>query len=539
VTTIGENAFMSCSSLTLVTIPDSVTTIGAYAFYGCESLTSATIGDSVTSIGQSTFYECESLTSVTIGESVTSIGKSAFIRCTSLVSVTIPDSVTTIGSLAFYGCESLTSATIGDSVTTIGNYAFYECESLTSVTIGESVADIGEAAFIRCTSLTLVAIPDSVTTIGTGAFYGCDSLTSVTIGNSVTTIGTGAFAVCSSLEFITVKSGNPVYYSVGNCLIERATKTLLQGCNNSVIPADGSVEIIGLSAFRECSSLTSVTIPDSVTGIGDYAFYNCDKISDVWYEGTEEDREAIAIGADNTDLTNATWHYNACMNSASFAHLYDNDFDATCNNCGAEREVAFENAPTFYVNTEKGKAGDTVEIIVSIKENPGIVSLKVDVGYDTNVLELVDIKGGEFDSTTFGPISANPIAVNWCDAVNPNNTTNGAVAILTFKIKEGAPLGDTEITLSYDPENVYDFDFKNVFFVVESGKVTVIDYIPGDVNCDGEINNKDVGLLQRYINGWDVEIDLDAADVTRDGKINNKDLALLQRFISGWNVELK
>ena len=153
VTSIGDNAFDNCSSLTSVTIPDSVTTIGDNAFDNCSSLTSVTIPDSVTTIGEWAFGYCSSLTSVTIGASVTTIGNGAFQYCCSLTSVTIPDSVTTIGDEAFAYCSSLTSVTIPDSVTTIGEAAFRDCSSLTSVTIPDSVTTIGESAFANCSSL--------------------------------------------------------------------------------------------------------------------------------------------------------------------------------------------------------------------------------------------------------------------------------------------------------------------------------------------------------------------------------------------------
>ena len=209
VMTIGDYAFLGCSSLTSVTIPDSVTTIGDAAFYECSSLTSITIPDGVTTIGKWAFYSCDSLTSITIPDSVTTIRDYAFRECSSLTSVTIGNGVTTIGECAFYYCESLTSVTIGNSVTTIGEYAFYNCSSLTSVTIGDSVTTIGDYAFTECSSLTSITIPDSVTTIGKGAFSHCSSLTSVTIGNSVTTIGKGAFYECDSLASVYCEATTP------------------------------------------------------------------------------------------------------------------------------------------------------------------------------------------------------------------------------------------------------------------------------------------------------------------------------------------
>ncbi len=126
-----------------------------------------------------------------------------------------------------------------------------------------------------------VVIGNNVSAIPNNAFKGCDSLISVTIGDSVTSIGEEAFSGCESLETITVDSGNSVYHSADNCLIETVTKTLIAGCKNSVIPDDESVTSIGEYAFSGCESLTSVTIPDSVTSIGDLAFSGCDSLTSV------------------------------------------------------------------------------------------------------------------------------------------------------------------------------------------------------------------------------------------------------------------
>ena len=203
VTSIGDDAFASCSVLTSVTIPDSVTSIGNGAFSWCSDLTSVTIPDSVTSIGGYAFEGCSSLTEVTIPDGVTSIGNSAFYRCSRLTSVTIPDSVTSIGNAAFSMCSGLTSVDIPDGVTSIGNSAFFECYNLTSVDIPDGVTSIGGGAFYFCFRLTSVTIPGSVTSIGGRAFGNCSALTKITFEGTVPeNWGNSPFYYCDAVKTV-------------------------------------------------------------------------------------------------------------------------------------------------------------------------------------------------------------------------------------------------------------------------------------------------------------------------------------------------
>jgi hypothetical protein len=143
------------------------------------SVANGEINYSVTLIPDEAFISCSSLTSVTVGNGVTSIGNSAFQGCSSLTSIAIPNSVTSIGAVAFIECSSLTSIIIPDNVSKIDDGAFAECNGLTSLTIGNSVNSIGKYAFSGCSSLTSITIPDSVTSIGYGAFGLCGKLTAV------------------------------------------------------------------------------------------------------------------------------------------------------------------------------------------------------------------------------------------------------------------------------------------------------------------------------------------------------------------------
>ena len=197
-----------------------------------------------------------------------------------LISVTIPRSVinkgktysvTSIGEHAFRSCPSLESITIPNSVTSIGEHAFHSCPSLDSITIPNSVTSIGDYAFYSCDSLTSVTIPNSVTNIGSHAFQHCSSLASVTIGNSVTSIGERAFTNCYSLATVTLNSDAVVSKNY----IPGSTICTIFGSQVKEYAIGNSVTAIGDYAFYHCDSLTSIAIGNSVKSIGNCAFWGC------------------------------------------------------------------------------------------------------------------------------------------------------------------------------------------------------------------------------------------------------------------------
>lgn len=281
VVAIGPYAFVYCDGLESIQIPESVTSIGNSAFSCCSHLTTIIIGGGVTSIGENAFSYCSALTQVTIPSSVTSMGDYAFCNCSGLTSVNFLASMTDISPGTFLYCTGLTSFTLSISVTCIGEYAFCHCRGMTSLTIPSSVTHIANRAFEDCTSLTSVTIPSGVTYIGYGAFADCTSLTSATIAQSVDSIDGNPFYGCPKLQSVVVDSLNPYYYSVDNnrAVIETATKTLVIGLANTVIPDD--VVAIGAYAFSDCSGLTSIVLPDGVTSIGSYAFRQCSNLQSI------------------------------------------------------------------------------------------------------------------------------------------------------------------------------------------------------------------------------------------------------------------
>ena len=311
VTSISDRAFAICSGLTVITIPNSVTSIGKEAFWGCTSLTAVNITDIAAwcnisfANAKDSFYNYissnplyyahhlylngEEVKNLVIPNSVTNIGSYAFYGYSGLTAVTIPNSVTTIGDSTFYGCNGLTAINIPNSVTTIGSSAFYGCSGLAAINIPNSVTNIGSSAFYGCSGLAAVNIPESVTSIGNSTFHGCTNLTAVNITD---------LAAWCNISFGTDAS-NPLYY---------AHHLYLNGEEVKDLDIPNSVTSIGNYAFYGCSGLTSITIPNSVTSIGIQAFSECSGLT------------AVNI----TDL--ASW-YNISFksNPLSYAHhLYLN-----------------------------------------------------------------------------------------------------------------------------------------------------------------------------------------------------------------------
>ena len=415
VTRIGDYAFNRCTSLTNLIIPNGITHIGQSAFGNCTGLTNISIPDSITSIDIFAFSGCTNLNYNTYNQAKflgndTNPYVALITADSSIQSYSIPNGTKLIAINAFQNCSSLTSVTVADSVTHIGVCAFYSCTNLTSITLGNSVADIGESAFNCCTSLTSITIPASITSIGSAAFSGCDALNavyitdiaawcniafadaganplfwsgrlylngelvtdpvipdhvtiirdyafydyyglnSITIPSSVTTIGNSAFYYCHRLKAVHITdiaawckiafynhSTNPLYY---------AGKLYLNGelVTDLVIP--DNMTAVGNYAFYDYDRLTSITIPKSVEKIGTNAFAKCDALAHIWYYGSENDAKSI------TGKPSGTWHYNYC---GADNHNYDNPCDSVCNICDYPRDVShvYDNADDLTCNACK------------------------------------------------------------------------------------------------------------------------------------------------------------------------------------------
>lgn len=362
VTRIGENALLACRNLTSISIPNSVVSVGDGAFgstawYDNQPIGAVYVGkvlykykatisvdtnivleEGTLGIADHAFYKCENLTAITLPASLINIGESAFEGCKRLTSIDIPNSVASIGDYAFEGCSGLTSLTIGKNVNSIGMDAFGGCNKLQTVislataapkldggnfssiyaspelyypygsdysswtifrtkkeclenagvlysilnNTNSTVQVIGADNIDKVTIAENIVIGEQsylVTKITSNAFT--DGVVSVEVPKTITAIEPLSLRLCNTLESIVIDEENQKYDTRDNCIafIETATNTLVAGCKNSKIP--NSVTCVGNKAFYGCLGLTTIDIPNSVSEIGAGAFEGCTGLTSV------------------------------------------------------------------------------------------------------------------------------------------------------------------------------------------------------------------------------------------------------------------
>lgn len=298
VTSVGDYAFYNYNTIESITIPEGVTQIGAYALLGCSGIAKLTVPESVISIGYEAFYKCSGLTEInwnakTVGDLTKNnnlfynAGQSG-----SGIKVTFGANVEKIPAYLFNpythvsstNFPNITSVVIGDKVTSIGQYSFFVCKNIKNITIGNNVASIDNHAFSYCTSLESITIPNSVTSIGTSAFSGCQNIKSITIPENVTSIGVASFSGCSNITEINWNAKNVSDLTNSTYIFNGAG----QNAGGIKVTFGNTVERIPAYLFYPNQSdssyaakITSITIGNNVTSIGNYAFYNCKDLQEI------------------------------------------------------------------------------------------------------------------------------------------------------------------------------------------------------------------------------------------------------------------
>ena len=268
---IGNYAFSGCDSLTSITIPNSVTSIGHHTFSSCEKITDLKLPNSIISIGHAAFVACYSLTDIILPCNITSIEQSTFQYCSSLGSINLPNRVKTIGKRAFDGCSSLSHIELPQSLLSIEMEAFGHCISLNEIVIPNNVNNIAWWAFVGCTSLTKINISSSLKGIESNVFHNCSSLRSINLDNNIMYIRHGAFHNTALYNDESNWDNGALY--IGNCLIEVKHDAIKE---RFVIKEN--TRLIACAAFPTNSNLKFLTLPNSVTCIGDWAFSSCSSL---------------------------------------------------------------------------------------------------------------------------------------------------------------------------------------------------------------------------------------------------------------------
>lgn len=351
------------NSIKTVTILEGVTTIGERAFWSCIYLTSITISESVTSIGYGAFMGCSRLPSIDIPDGVTSIGSYAFEDCTGLTTIIIPNGVTSTGGGTFAGCSSLTSVIISEKLTVIGEYTFAGCSSLTSIKIPDAVARIEMYAFSECSSLAIVTIGKGVTSVNGSSFQkGCNNIHTV-INYSPLSISKGS-TNCGYVAYYAVKVLNVrEHVNVDDFLFrsENGNHYLMGYIGDEVdieLPANymGDTYMIGSYAFYKCSNLTSVTIPEAVTGIAETnAFSYCIGLTSITLPSSMTSIGGWAFYS-CTDLTSITIPENSKLTSIG---------DCVFQNCSSLTSVTIPKCVTRIGNGAFSGCSNLAEVRIT------------------------------------------------------------------------------------------------------------------------------------------------------------------------------
>lgn len=595
VTTIGAYAFYGCDSLSEIDLGNTaLKTLASGTFSECDLLESIILPDGLETIGEKAFSST-SLTELNIPDSVKELCY-YFIGSTNIKEITLPSSMEIPAGYSNYSlpfvfanCYNLEEIHIENNSSFSTDVAgvlyngdktellyYPQGRSITEYTIPDGVTRIGSDAF------------------GVDNGEGEHHLQTVTIPKTLETVEAWAFSTTDKLNKVIYKGSESQFLNInikasGNTLLTNATKEYLEA------NADGvSLDKTELAlTIGESDTLTATITPDnagnknvtwetsdsSVVTVSDGVITACGEGSATITATTEDGghkatcavtvnprekaaaptagsssgkvvkgtKVALATETDGASiyytLDGSTPDANSSLYTGEISITEDVTIKAIAIKDGMDNSpvatfvytTVDENATTITVSDASGNVGDTVSVTIDISNNPGIAGAILKLAH-AEELTLTDIEvGNAFNTLTFTPpanLSTNPCTLLW-DGIDGDNT-NGTLLTLTFIISETAELGDYNITLSSTAGDIYDGALNDVDVVINNGKISVVDFMIGDVNDDDVINAKDLTVLRRYISGdYDVTANEKASDVNKDTLINAKDITILRRFISG------
>lgn len=450
ITSIEDKAFSGCFLLKAIEIPSTITHIGELIFDSCYALSQISVSK------RNSMYEV--IDGVLYTEDKTSIIQYPPKKTSDTDSYTIPETVTKISSGAFYN-STLSSITIPDSATEIGDKAFYG-SNITEITLPDSLKTIGEEAFALCYKPTKITIPASVEVIGLNAFY-----------------------CCTSMNEIIVSPKNEIYTSIDGVLFSKDMKTLInypQGKSGSEYKVPDSVTTIEAYSFFNCDSLERVFIPDSVTQIGDCAFYECSNLTEIPISKTIksigervfencEKLTSIIIPDTVTSIEERAFYCCSEMTSifipASVSSIGNNAFG----NCSKLSEITVSNNNKYYTSKEGVLFDKNMSKLICYPEGKEVTSYTIPESVTS--LEPYALQGSRLNTITL-----------------PNNLKS---------IRKGALSYINGISTIYIPESVTSIDTL-AFFFSNLEKIEVNENNKHYSSKDGVLFNKDLSTLICY-----------------------------------------
>jgi len=587
VTRIGSYAFQDFTNLTEIVMADSVKTIGEYAFNNCDALVNVTIGNGVETIESYAFSSCDALTRVKFPMGTSSVSSSCFNSSKNVIIVCLQGSYAEQYAIdnnipfEYYDCAHKFKETVitEPTCTEIGTSAFicatclmeytgeipalghdlvpHEAKAPTCVEIGWNAYDTCS----RCDYTTYEELPalghtmsewytvieptcteegmnqrdcqicNHSETLATAAL-GHDYVSHEAKAPSCVDIGWDAYDTCTRCDYTTYAE----LPALGHDLVSHEAKA--PSCTDIGWDAYDTCTRCDYSTYVELPALGHDLVSHEAKApaceeIGWDAYENCTRCDYTTYvelPALEHDETFVTVQSTCTErgYTAAICskcgmeHYRKKLPLAD--HVYDKN--GACVVCGATCEVLLS------VGNANTTSGGTFTVPLVIDLNAGFTFLNIDLIYDESALELVSVENGEIFDEMYADL-------HYIWAFARNVTDTGVLATLTFRVKEGAPVGDYKVTAKCT--ECCNYDEQDVIVGINAGEIRVSDVVYGDCNGDGVVNGRDVTRLLRYLASFnpmtgtsDVEIS-DGADCNGDGVINGRDGTRLLRYLASFN----
>ena len=480
---INDYAFSNCLSLQIVYI-DSVVNINDYAFFNDIAINNLYIDADLYHIGDHAFESCKSIPNVVLPETVREIGAYAFYDCNSMKSIDIPIGVAAIKEYTFFGCASLTEIDIPNTVVSIGDYAYYGCVVAQYLNLSNAVESIGAYAFYNCNQVKEINLPNTLKSIGNYAFRSCSSITEISIPDSVTELGDCVFYACTGLE--------QAEFGIG-------------------------ITRIGNSEFYGCVKLAKLMLNGDVEYIHDLAFYGAEDAVIYSFENQYVEDYCNDNGLEYHELANDFTMTLTPPVKIEYLELEELDLTGLALNVtyttGSERTITSGYTISGYDPTALGTQTITVTYR-GVSQTFDVTVLPKEVSFITATPKTAmrSIVGEELDMSNV------IITVSFVDG-----TSKIIDSGYTLDGFDKETIGDQTVTLTYRDKNC-------------TFNVTVIDYIPGDINGDGAVNSDDYEMIISYVRCCSTltEEQKEIADINGDGAVDAFDAIQLDLYLNGY-----